>query len=252
MPAKWINTIPRINAVTIAAALQTTMEDLPSQGLPYWTLWLLLCVILMLVAFIFLRDKDLRQRVDFFLSGAKRRMKRTRIRMRLNKAKSKRSDLLRQLGGLCWDSRLSIPRTASLMLEIDGWEEKRLSRQSGLKGALARIMELQRQQDESRARLRSLLKLKETDHPAEPREIHRLKDEERRIRREIRVQDRKIRTDQAAVKHLEFEKGVRLEALGDLADEARPPEPGLQDLYVQIDAVNRSILHYLNEIEKLF
>ena len=28
----------------------------PKEGLPYWTFWLLLCVILLLVAFIFLRD----------------------------------------------------------------------------------------------------------------------------------------------------------------------------------------------------
>ncbi len=237
---------------SLAAALQPIVEDLPSQGLPYWILWLLLCVILMLLAFIFLRDKDLRQRLDFFLSGAKRRMKRTRLRLRLKKAKGRRSDLLRQLGEACWGMRLPIPRTAALLLEIDGWEAKRLARQSGLKDAMTRILELQRHLEETRVRVRGLLKLKETDHPAEPREIHRCKDEERRIRKEMRVQERRIRTDQAAVKHLDFEKGVRLEALGDLADEARPDQPELRDLFAQIDGVNRSILHYLDEIEKLF
>ncbi|MDD8026843.1 MAG: hypothetical protein PHI34_10030 [Acidobacteriota bacterium] len=235
-----------------AAFSQQAVEDLSPQGLPYWTLWLLLCVILMLVAFIFLRDKDLRHRLDFYLSGAKRRMQRTRLRMRLNKAKNKRSLLLRDLGGRCWTSRLAIPRTATLLHEIDGWEEKRLERQSGLKGALAKVLELQRHMDETRVQDRSLAKLKETGHPGSPREIHRIRDEERRIRKEIRVQERKIRTDQSAVKHLEFEKGVRLEALGSLADESRPPEPEFQNLYVEIDAVNRAILHYLNEIENLF
>lgn len=235
-----------------AALSQPAVGEISPQGLPFWTLWLLLCVILMLVAFIFLRDKDLRHRLDFFLSGAKRRMKRTRMQMRLNKAKHKRSDLLRELGRLCWTSRLSIPRTASLLLEIDGWEEKRLDRQSGLKTALSKVLELQRQTEESRARGRSLAKLKETGHEADPRELHRIREEQKRIRREIRAQDRKIRGDQAAVKHLDFEKGVRLEALGDLADEARPAEPEFQGLYVEIDTVNRSILHYLNEIEKLY
>jgi chromosome segregation ATPase len=231
---------------------QQAEESLPSQGLPYWTLWLLLCVIVLLLAFIFLRDKDLRRRVDFFLSGAKRRMQRTRIQMRLNKAKRKRSFLLFELGRLCWSARLPIPRTAALLNEIDGWEEKRLERQSALKASLAKVMELQRQMEESRSRTRSLAKLKEAGQAADSDEIHEARERERHIRREIRVLDRKIRTDQASVKRLEFERRIRLEALGSLADEARPPQPDLQDLYGQIDAVNRSILHYLGEIESLF
>jgi hypothetical protein len=236
---------------TAAWSLQA-VEDVPSPGLPYWTLWLLLCVILLLVAFIFLRDKDLRHRLDFFLSGAKRRMQRTRLQMRLNKAKRKRSALLHELGRLCWSSRLPIPKTATLLHEIDTWEEQRLRRQSGLKEDLARVQELRRQLEESRGRTRSLAKLKEAGQPADPRELHQIKEQERQVRREIRVLERKVGTDQAAVAHLEFEKKVRLEALGSLADEERPPQPDLQDLYVQIDAVNRSILHYLNEIETLF
>ena len=234
-----------------AAWSQRVIEEIPTQGLPYWTLWLLLCVILLLVAFIFLRDKDLRHRLDFFLSGAKRRMQRTRLQMRLNKAKRKRSGLLRKLGRLCWSARLPIPKTATLLHEIDTWEAQRLQRQSGLKEALARVQELRRQLEESRG-TRSLTKLKEAGQPANPRELHQIKENERQMRRGIRVLERKVRTDQAGVAHLEFEKKVRLEALGSLADEERPPQPDLQDLYVQIDAVNRSILHYLNEIETLF
>ncbi len=42
------------------------------EGLPYWILWFLLCIILLLLAFIFLRDKDLRQRLNRFLFGAKK------------------------------------------------------------------------------------------------------------------------------------------------------------------------------------
>jgi chromosome segregation ATPase len=235
-----------------AAWSQSAIEEIPPQGLPYWTLWLLLCVILLLVAFIFLRDKDLRHRLDFFLSGAKRRMQRTRLQMRLNKAKRKRSSLLQELGRLCWSARLSIPRTAALLQEIDGWEEQRRDRQAGLKESLARVQELRRRLEEARGRAKSLAKLKEAGQAADPRELHEIREKERQIRHEIRILERRVQTDQAAVAHLEFEMKVRLEALGSLADDARPPQPDLQDLYAQIDAVNRSILHYMNEIENLF
>ncbi|MFW6132157.1 MAG: hypothetical protein ACOC5F_06145, partial [Candidatus Aminicenantaceae bacterium] len=41
------------------------------EGLPFWIFWLLLCVILLLTAFIFLRDKDLRKRLNNFFFNTK-------------------------------------------------------------------------------------------------------------------------------------------------------------------------------------
>jgi chromosome segregation ATPase len=73
------------------------------EGLPFWLLWLLLCVILLLVVFIFLRDKDLRRRISSFLSGARRHMTRLRIRARLKREKEKKAALWRELGKKAWD-----------------------------------------------------------------------------------------------------------------------------------------------------
>ncbi len=36
------------------------VTDPAREGLPYWAFWLLLCIIILLLFFIFLRDKDLR------------------------------------------------------------------------------------------------------------------------------------------------------------------------------------------------
>ena len=56
-----------------------------AEGLPFWTLWFLLLVILLLVVFIFLRDKDLRRRISAFLSGARRHMTRLRIQAKMKR-----------------------------------------------------------------------------------------------------------------------------------------------------------------------
>jgi chromosome segregation ATPase len=73
------------------------------EGLPFWLLWFLLCVILLLVAFIFLRDKDLRRRISAFLSGARRHMVRLRIQVKLKREKEKKAALWRELGKLAWN-----------------------------------------------------------------------------------------------------------------------------------------------------
>jgi chromosome segregation ATPase len=73
------------------------------EGLPFWLLWFLLCVILLLVVFIFLRDKDLRRRISAFLSGAKRHMLRLRLQAKLKKERDKKVSLWRELGKQAWN-----------------------------------------------------------------------------------------------------------------------------------------------------
>jgi predicted PurR-regulated permease PerM len=55
------------------------------EGLPYWIFYTLLCIILLLVTFIFLRDKDLRQRLNSFFFSAKRQL----IKLRLQDTEKK-------------------------------------------------------------------------------------------------------------------------------------------------------------------
>ena len=73
------------------------------EGLPFWLLWFLLCVILLLIVFIFLRDKDLRRRISAFLSGARRHMLRLRLQAKLKKEKEKKRAFWRELGKQAWD-----------------------------------------------------------------------------------------------------------------------------------------------------
>lgn len=73
-----------------------------TQGLPFWIFWFLLCVILLLVLFIFLRDKDLRRRISLFLSGARRRVTRLRLQAKLRKEKEKKVSLWKELGKTAW------------------------------------------------------------------------------------------------------------------------------------------------------
>jgi chromosome segregation ATPase len=88
-------------------AVDPTLQAQPpagaAEGLPFWTLWFLLLVILLLIVFIFLRDKDLRRRISAFLSGARRHMTRLRIQAKLKKEREKKTGLWRELGKQAWN-----------------------------------------------------------------------------------------------------------------------------------------------------
>jgi hypothetical protein len=71
--------------IIISVFMLQPEPQIPREGLPYWTLWFLLCIIALLTFFIFLRDKSMRQRLNLFFSRAKRRFVKIRLQARLKR-----------------------------------------------------------------------------------------------------------------------------------------------------------------------
>jgi len=94
-----------------------------NEGLPYWTFWLLLCVILLLITFIFLRDKDLRRRINLFLFGAKKKLIKLRLQARLKRESRKKDDLTRSLGIKVWEDKIKIPDGEKILQELTKLEQ---------------------------------------------------------------------------------------------------------------------------------
>ena len=103
------------------------------EGLPYWILWFLLCIILLLLAFIFLRDKDLRHRLNRFLFGAKKKLIRLRLKTRLKMAKRKKGEQHRDLGQKVWDERLDVLGAEKITATLAKLMESKASRLDELK-----------------------------------------------------------------------------------------------------------------------
>ena len=100
------------------------------EGLPYWILWLLLCVILLLVAFIFLRDKDLRQRLSLSLYGPRRRLNLLSLQARIHREQRKRSALLEDLGRTARESKFRPKKSSGLLKRLAELEDNlRLGRE---------------------------------------------------------------------------------------------------------------------------
>jgi len=119
--------------------MKMTPDSLPREGLPYWTFWLLLFIIFLLVAFIFLRDKDLRRRLSYLLSGGKRRLLRFRLQMRLKRETQRRAGFIKELGSTAWSLDVRQPASEPLFREIRALDDKRLSLRDERQGVLDRI-----------------------------------------------------------------------------------------------------------------
>jgi len=114
-----------------------------SEGLPYWTFWLLLCVILLLIVFIFLRDKGLRRRINLFLFGAKKKLIKLRLQARLKREYRKKDEFIKNLGKKAWEDKLEIPKGEKIHQELDKLEQNRQDLERESKGVLSKITGLE-------------------------------------------------------------------------------------------------------------
>jgi chromosome segregation ATPase len=127
------------------------------EGLPFWMLWLLLCVIILLIAFIFLRDKDLRRRVSAFLSGARRHMTRLRIQAKLKREKEKKSALWRELGKQAWNEDIQADCISDQCAKLAGLDTDIGRHQKTWHDVYSRIEVLGREHDAAVRRFRELI-----------------------------------------------------------------------------------------------
>ncbi|MGZ5478710.1 MAG: hypothetical protein ACXWGZ_03880 [Candidatus Aminicenantales bacterium] len=139
------------------ASLQVQPPAGAQEGLPFWLLWFLLCVILLLVVFIFLRDKDLRRRISAFLSGARRHMLRLRIQAKLKKEREKKAALWRELGKQAWNEDVQDSCIEEECSKLSGLDQEIGHHQKTWHDVYSRIEVLGREHDTGLKRFRELI-----------------------------------------------------------------------------------------------
>ena len=137
--------------------LQAQPAAAATEGLPFWLLWFLLFVILLLVVFIFLRDKDLRRRISTFLSGARRHMLRLRLQAKLRKEKEKKRALWRELGKQAWNEDLKDSCIAEECAKLAELDQEIGRHQKTWHDVYSRIEVLGREHDAGLKRYRELI-----------------------------------------------------------------------------------------------
>jgi len=138
-------------------SLSAQAPPVAAEGLPFWLLWFLLCVILLLIAFIFLRDKDLRRRVSAFLSGARRHMTRLRLQAKLKREKEKKTALWRELGKQAWNEDIRADCIGDQCAKLATLDEEIGRHQKTWHDVYSRIEVLGREHDAATRRFRDLV-----------------------------------------------------------------------------------------------
>jgi vacuolar-type H+-ATPase subunit I/STV1 len=180
--------------------------DVP-EGLPFWLLWFLLCVILLLVVFIFLRDKDLRRKISAFLSGARRHMSRLRLQVKLKKEKEKKTALWRELGKLAWTEDVRASCIEEDCGQLAGLEEEIGRHQKTWHDVYSRIEVLGREHDAAVKRFRELVAEQEEGRRPHQEEMLILANRKKEVLDALEASLRETESAEAQVKA--FEKDIR-------------------------------------------
>jgi len=197
------------------------MPSIAREGLPYWVFWLMLCFILLLVSFIFLRDKRLRMRLSAFLAGARRRSVLLQVKYKLKKERQLRAGALKKIGERAWGEDVRIPGSESVFAQLKNLLAERNAAQKEWQDTLAEAEKEHARRDELAALYRKkrdveaalmkpfddLLKRKREEEKALKRlkqdgELARQLDDIERDREETR---KRIRQHQDAIKAIETE-----------------------------------------------
>jgi chromosome segregation ATPase len=176
-----------------------------AEGLPFWLLWFLLCVILLLLVFIFLRDKDLRRRISVFLSGARRHMIRLRLQAKLKKEKAKKAALWRELGKLAWSEDVRATCIDDECRKLAGLEEEIGRHQKTWHDVYSRVETLGREHDAALRRFRTLVAEQEEARRPHQEEMLALAGRKREVLDTLEASLRETEAAEAALKAVEKE-----------------------------------------------
>lgn len=119
----------------------------PADGLPFWLFYVLVCAILLLLAFIFLRNRDLRFKMNMFFSGARRRMQAARLKTKIKREKEKRRLLFIEVGKKAWLEHLEVKGTEQEYRALAGLEDKLAGLQKEWQESFARLENLNRRRE---------------------------------------------------------------------------------------------------------
>ena len=208
------------------AFLDTQAEAvLQREGLPYWALYLLLCVILMLLAFIFLRDKERRQRLSLSLHGPRRRFDLLALQTRQARERKKRAGLLRELAWVARRHKVRPKEAAEVWKRLDALEAKLQPQKAELKRLSSRLASL---------RLKS------------PRRRRQDSGEQA-----VKTVKQNLKRTLAGIASLERLQNPLLEELGRTVRAGRSSHEAFLPLYAQLDLTNEAIAEFQAAIDKI-
>lgn len=112
------------------------------EGLPFGIFWFLVSVIILLIFFIFLRDKDLRRRINLFFFGTKQKLIKIRLQGRLKRERKKKDALLQNMGKTVWEQKINLAGITPYFEALNSLEAERSLKEEKIIDIEAQIFRL--------------------------------------------------------------------------------------------------------------
>lgn len=222
------------------------------EGLPYWAFWLLLGVIVLLLFFIFLRDKDLRRRIDFFFLSARNRSLQLHLQRQIRREKKRKEALWLQIGQIIYESRLSLTGTEALFLALDSLVAKRNQLETELLALQENMSRFEATKKFSPAGAADQ-KISSGSEPATASIKERPQPASEPVEPGVQLASWKRRYAKLRekIKDIIDHERAYLTTLGRIADTRRPDDGRLQRLYHEIDQINLRLSHIEQRLDSL-
>jgi chromosome segregation ATPase len=221
-----------------------------SEGLPYWIFWLLLCVILLLVIFIFLRDKDLRRRINLFLFGAKKKLIKMRLQARLRREFRKKNDFIRGLGKKAWEDKLKIPNGEKTLQELDKLDQNKQDLERESEDVRAKIAELEAEQEKFLRKHRESVTDQESTIKPYMEKLTEIKDEERVLEVKVTEKQKELEGVVRGINAAKDETTDRLEELLKQKEEVDETIKKLVEKRLELEKERKDHQGKIDELDK--
>lgn len=218
------------------------------EGLPYWIFWLLLCVIVLLMAFIFLRDKDLRRRLDTFFAQIKKRLVKIRLHSLLKKETRKQEGFVNELGRKAWELDLKIPFGETVWEKITKHEKTKIDLEKEKTDIEVKISSLNRDLNEYLKKYESQKKDFEAEKDPINLRIQEINQKEKEIESQVILEQSKLEENTKQQNHLKKET-LDLVDNKELEEEAKNKTK--QEISKNLETVGQKIENINQEIKKL-
>lgn len=225
-------------------------------GLPYWIFWFLISIIFLLFMFIFLREKELRKRINSFFFGVKFYLKKSHLKLKQNRELHKKTKLLRQIGQTAWENGIKGEKNqGTTAAELINLEKKNKLYQHQLNKINLKLESLKKRLKGSQKIFHSLHKQKQTLnkknnnlYPPEQKQENKIEElinqEKRRIkdiRKDIKNSKKQKKKIKKNIKSVAQKKDKLFLKLGQQIDENRVNHHLLSFYYVQVDERNQRL-----------
>jgi hypothetical protein len=220
-----------------------------SEGLPYWIFWLLLCVILLLLVFIFLRDKDLRRRINLFLFGAKKKLIKMRLQARLKRECRKKEDQTKELGKKIWDDKLEIINGNKTTQELEKLEKNKQDLDRESDDAQKRIDGLEADLDKFTQKHKDSVAEQESAKKPYQEKLTEIRDEERVLEVKVTEKQKELEGMARGLNSPGNETEDKREELSDKKEKMDEEIKKLVDERLDLEKVRKSHLEKIEEFD---